>query len=126
MHSRREGNLKSEAMNSHEREQHKQELKKQSLKRAKLTAWLFGVCAMIALIGVSYLFIQNAQAQKARMEAELQAQVCRERAVRAETEVVKMRDLAEAQRVEVDRELRESRAALIECRNQTAKGRSSK
>lgn len=92
----------------------------------KLTSWLFGAFALLALMGLTYAFLKNAEAQRARMSAEVKATECEERAMKAEREVGKMRDMTESQKAEIERVVNESREALIACLNQTSKSRTAK
>lgn len=84
-------------MTEHEELLQLREEKKQQLKRARINAATFGVLAIVALIAFVYAFFQQTAANKARVEAELNAKLAIEARALADENVVKYQAAADRQ-----------------------------
>jgi hypothetical protein len=70
------------------------EEKKGRLKRARRTALVFGVLAITALIAFVYAFFQQTAANRAKVEAEIQAHLAFEASRTAEEKTAKFEEIA--------------------------------
>lgn len=84
-------------MTEHEELLQLREEKKQWLKRAKITAYTFGILAIVALIAFVYAFFQQTAANKARVEAELNAKAAIEARAVADESVLEFQAIAKRQ-----------------------------
>ncbi len=84
-------------MTDHEELLQLREEKKQQLKRARINALTFGVLAIIALIAFVYAFFQQTAANKAKVEAELNAKAAIEARAIADQNAAKFEALANRQ-----------------------------
>jgi hypothetical protein len=89
-------------MTEHEELLEFREEKKHRLKRARITALTFGVLAIIALIAFTYAFFQQTAANRARIEAEMNAMVAIESRALADEHAAKFEALANHQTKVID------------------------
>lgn len=100
-------------MTEHEELLQFREEKKQQLKRAKIRAFTFFVLATIALIALVYAFFQQTAANKAKVQAEMNAKAAIEARAMADENAAKFEVLAKRQTQVVD--------SLTQACQQTAK-----
>lgn len=102
-------------------EEELKQFKKASLKRAKQTAIIFAVCAIAALIALTYAFFQNAAAQRTAMQVKAESAECAKLTEERDKQILKLKADLQEQRVMAEVALQEA-----EKQYQSARRRGSK
>jgi hypothetical protein len=89
-------------------EEELKQFKRASLKRAKQTAIIFSVCAIAALIALTYAFFQNAAAQRAAMQVKAESMECVKLVEERDNQILKLKSDLEKKIIMTENALKEA------------------
>lgn len=89
-------------------EEELEQFKKDSLKRARQTAIIFSVCAIAALIALTYAFFQNAAAQRTAMQVKAESVECAKLVEEKDGQILRLKNDLEKQTIMTESALKEA------------------